>query len=1348
MGGTLAGSSEVSVARPPAERESLQPRLIAHHPEQGVGLRCFDNPSRISESEMNQMFRWGRVAAIVAAWTVCAAAGARLGTTRAGDWPMWRHDAGRSGCTDEELAPQLHLQWTRQLPRLEPTWPDQDQYLKGDGVYEPIAAEGRLFLTSPRNDSLTAYDLATGEQRWRFFAEAPIRFAPVFHKGRVYFTADDGCLYCVEASTGRLVRKMQTVPDHRKVLGNRRLISAWPSRGAPVLKDGTLYFASSIWPFMGVFIYAIDAETFEIEWLNDETGPMWTVQPHNSPAFGGLAPQGYLAATSERLIVPNGRAVPACLDRRTGKLIYFRHALRFSPPTDLKLVRELAGKYHGGYRVAANDRVFFCEWQGFDLKSGRAMWPLPGHLPPVLAGDRAYIGSQEGVLTYTARPGVRVSRDKKGRSLTVLDMRRLAEWKGPATKTPVDVFLKAGGRLYAGCAGEVLAVDIRQSSAENRLVVPWRCRIAGTPLTMLAADGRLVVVTDEGRLLCFGPKKRTPRDFPLPPQPERSPSGKEGSQASAAVTAILDATQVREGYAVVLGLSGGGLVRELLRQSKLHVIGVDERKERVEAIRRRLDESGLYGPQAAMHGGKPLDFGFPPYFASLVVSEDLESAGILNMDRLVQEVFRMLRPYGGVACLPLSAAQHDRLKRAVASARLERAQVTRRGEWTLLRRVGALPGAGSWTHQYADASNTGISKDRRVRPPLGLLWFGGPSNQQILPRHGHGPNPQVAGGRLVIEGADLLRAVDVYTGRVLWEKQLPGVGLYYDRTDHFPGAGQIGSNYVTLPDRVYVVYGPQILVLDAATGETVRKIPAPAEPDGGRSVWGFLAVADDVLIATAKPVAVLDDEKKYGRPLRKAAPSTARGHGELTPARYTPRSQRLVAMDRITGKILWTRTARLAFRHNCVILGGGRVYCIDGLSQLARQALRRRGERTLPPSRLLALDARTGHEIWSTDRDIFGTFLNYSAEHDLLVMGTSLYRDRAPDEARQGILAFNAATGEVAWPDSRNRRLVYAGPPLLWQDRIILNGPVTLNDLRRVGLEVDRVDWMLDLKTGQPVRWRYSRYYGCNTVVGGQCLLTFRSAAAGFCDLIGDSGTGNLGGFKSSCTSNLIVADGLLNAPDYTRTCDCGYQNQTSLALVPMPDIEMWTFNDREWDQFLRPPAGVGINLGAPGDRRATNGTLWLEYPVVGGPSPKIDASVEPKQIEWFCDHSLWYRGSEAAPPWVGASGAVGLKSLRISLKTFDLSPGRYTVRLHFAEPNETVRPGQRRFSVAVQGEPVENDLDIVAEAGAPRRTITKEIRNVRIDDTLQLDLTSLTIDHPPVLCGVEIRSQASPLSQ
>src|SRR5439155_1098623 len=130
-----------------------------------------------------------------------------------------------------------------------------------------------------------------------------------------------------------------------------------------------------------------------------------------------------------------------------------------------------------------------------------------------------------------------------------------------------------------------------------------------------------------------------------------------------------------------------------------------------------------------------------------------------------------------------------------------------------------------------------------------------------------------------------------------------------------------------------------------------------------------------------------------------------------------------------------------------------------------------------------------------------------------------------------------------------------------------------------------------DPLTGQLVEWTWTRTYGCNTPAASECLLTFRSGAAGYYDLLNDGGTGNFGGFRSSCTNNLVVAGGVLVAPDYTRTCTCSYQNQTSVGLVHDPDAEMWTFPGAQ--TVSGPVKRVGINLGAPGCRKAPDGTLW-----------------------------------------------------------------------------------------------------------------------------------------------------------
>ena len=702
------------------------------------------------------------------------------------------------------------------------------------------------------------------------------------------------------------------------------------------------------------------------------------------------------------------------------------------------------------------------------------------------------------------------------------------------------------------------------------------------------------------------------------------------------------------------------------------------------------------------------------------------------------------------------------------------------GIGALLVRSGGLPGAGEWTHQYADAANSVCSTDTLVKAPLGLLWYGGPPNDEVLPRHGHGPSPQVAAGRLVIEGRDMLRALDIYTGRLLWQTPLSDLGQFYDNVLHQPGAGQIGSNYVTLPDTVYVVYRDAILALDSASGQCQREIRLPRSSGGPRPAFGFLAAWDDLLIATSSPVATPGNDKSLefvraavelimqfirdlfgvhgtgvaagangagvaaspasqrdGKPWNAMAglldglairPTTG-----LLPAVYGPASRRLTVFERHTGRLLWDRAAKYSFRHNNIVIGGGKLFAIDSLPAEALARLKRRG---IAPAdyqpRLVALDVRSGREIWSTASDVFGTMLSYSVEHDILLEGGSAARDRAPDEAAVGMIAFQGGDGRILW---QQRTRHYSGPCLLHHDTIITQGPA-------FSLLTGRPEIRRHPLTGEPMPWKFTRNYGCNTAIACENLLTFRSAAAGFYDLAEDGGTGNLGGFKSSCTSNLIAAGGLLNAPEYTRTCTCNYPNQTSLALVHDPDAEMWTFNDFPWDG--KPVRRVGLNFGAPGDRRADDGTLWLDYPSRGGPSPDLPVAIQPADVRYFCHHSSRIqRGRIAAGlRWVAASGVEGAGRVSVTLAKGQLRPRFYLVRLHFAEVQQA-RPGERVFSISLQDREVLPRLDIVQEAGAPWTALVKEFRGIQVTDKLTLTLSSQPGSSlPPVLCGLEIRAE------
>ena len=76
-----------------------------------------------------------------------------------------------------------------------------------------------------------ALDADTGEERWSFFADSPVRFSPVLWRGNAYVAGDDGYLYCLAAKTGALEWKKRLGPTDDMMLGNGHMISRWPIRG-------------------------------------------------------------------------------------------------------------------------------------------------------------------------------------------------------------------------------------------------------------------------------------------------------------------------------------------------------------------------------------------------------------------------------------------------------------------------------------------------------------------------------------------------------------------------------------------------------------------------------------------------------------------------------------------------------------------------------------------------------------------------------------------------------------------------------------------------------------------------------------------------------------------------------------------------------------------------------------------------------------------------------------------------------------------------------------------------------------------------------------------------------------
>ena len=81
-----------------------------------------------------------------------------------------------------------------------------------------------------------------------------------------------------------------------------------------------------------------------------------------------------------------------------------------------------------------------------------------------------------------------------------------------------------------------------------------------------------------------------------------------------------------------------------------------------------------------------------------------------------------------------------------------------------------------------------------------------------------------------------------------------------------------------------------------------------------------------------------------------------------------------------------------------------------------------------------------------------------------------------------------------------------------------------------------------------------------------------------------------------------------------------------------------------------------------------------------------------------------------------------------------------YDVKLYFSE-TEDLGPGERLFDVKIQAEGVLSNLDVVQEAGGPRRTVIKTIEGVLVADELKVELTPSAGSRiaEPLISGIEV---------
>jgi len=164
------------------------------------------------------------------------------------DWPVYRHDAARSGRTKATVPTALAPAWRAPV---------------GGRVSGVTAADGKVFVASVDTHTVHALDAGSGKPVWRYTAGGRVDSPPTFYQGAVLFGSADGWVYALRAADGELAWRFRAAPEDRRTFVNGRLESVWPVHGSVLIHQGKAVVTAGRSSYLdgGIRLYTLDPKT-------------------------------------------------------------------------------------------------------------------------------------------------------------------------------------------------------------------------------------------------------------------------------------------------------------------------------------------------------------------------------------------------------------------------------------------------------------------------------------------------------------------------------------------------------------------------------------------------------------------------------------------------------------------------------------------------------------------------------------------------------------------------------------------------------------------------------------------------------------------------------------------------------------------------------------------------------------------------------------------------------------------------------------------------------------------------------------------------------------------------------
>lgn len=1096
--------------------------------------------------------------------------------TASTDWPTYGGNSNRTFRSSQSMTFPLEKSWVRKFqdPIAAHNSISKESFqssalfypVEYDQAPSTIVVSNRAYVSLSTEEAVLCMDANTGSNIWSFCAEGAVRLVPTYDNGKIYFGADDGYAYCLNANDGSLVWKVYaTTNAPRRSLINEHVSSIWPVRTGVAVDNGKAYFAGGVLPSQGSYVSCVNADNGSIIWRTNVR----------------YAVQGYILVSGNNLYIGTGRTAPMQYNKLTGTPAV--------APSTANIRREggginlstlnsdwmVSGPSENGImqiRISTNNISAYA--------ANAANYRFPGEMVPIKArrilmdNDRVYflhlyekfttarivsnaliavpVSSVTGIFWNCAnnfdsrypRSTVDVTAvywhqgyakigAESSEPQTMIALTNAESWS-VKNNPPLNTGLLAANALFTGGSNVVAAYSL--SNGANL----WSAAVTGMVYELSLANGALYAGTDAGYVYCFsnGASGSVNESAPTYSSPYPTNDSLAGVYTEAAQLALTNAG-VSKGYCLVLGAGEGRLAYEIAKRSGLYVIGLEVDPAKAAAARANLMQAGVYGSRVAIHQDINELFPHPDYFANLIVSEELLING--SMPYSSREIFRMLHPYTGTVLFGNKDGNLDISSWAAADMAMSSFSDVASAQgvtWKIARR-GELSGFGTWNHQLASPGNTLCSEDERVKNVLALQWINELNPQYALDRHAEPGSPVVDRGRLFYAGLDHVTAIDAYNGEMIWDKPLGKTLRQMTQLD--------APMMCSVNDRLYVASSNTCRIFDAQTGSDVYAYQGPLSAYD----WGYVAVYSNILFGS---------NQKTGASIRAGGDVTyiylqQNSGGGCWPVV----SANLFAKNPTNGTVLWNYANGVVL-NSSIAIGGTNIFFAVSRNSTAMNDVDGRvalSDFFASDAWLVSLDMNSGATAWELPLPRWAGGLNESAFFNsyaggrLISAGTH-WGDATANNAIYTIILRDAVNGTTV--GSTNVITGGDGGAMQTDHNGVLMRPFITKSKAYLRTYTATSVNTYTLTNGAAGIFTFSTATGtkgCTPPSASADTIYYRGYSIEGTSLTNGAAKDITTITRPSCWPSIIPAGGVLLMPEGSSGCDCGMAEQLSMAMAP-----------------------------------------------------------------------------------------------------------------------------------------------------------------------------------------------------